>query len=52
MSIVSERGLSASRILVLELAPGLNGGYGLSRIQFMEGLSLGLSKIAMGEEHW
>ena len=48
--MASERGLPASRILILELAPGLNEGYGLSRIQFLEILSLGLAKIVIGEE--
>ena len=50
MSTASEQGLSASRILILELVPGLNEGYGLSRIQFLESSSLGLAKTVMGKE--
>ena len=50
MSTASERSLPARRILVLDLVPGLNGGYGLSRIQFLEGLSLRLAKLMIGKE--
>ena len=50
MSTASEWGPPASRILVLELVPGLNGGYGLSRIQFLEGLSLRLARLVADKE--
>ena len=52
MSAASELGLPASRILILELVPGLNKGNGMRRIQFLESLSLGLAKIVIGKECW